>query len=120
MSDGVAKRWIDTTEQDKQSVNHLLDDGVKIDVFRSQTTDVANAGFDNELSKLHIINTILGRIDPLGEDYVGLTDYLDCQINDVWRLMNVRDEQLNYRVTDVIPRVGGCQVMLKIYSKWAR
>jgi len=112
--------YLDTTEQSKQAVNYLLQDGYTIDVFRSQTTLVANAGFGSELSQHEKVETISARIDTKGTDFIGLTDYMDCQENDVWRLANARDELMYYRVTKVLPRIGGCQVVLEKYTKWAR
>jgi len=94
-----------------------LEDGQTIDVFRAQTTETANAGFDTELTNHVKIETILGRIDPKGDKWIGLTDWLDCQVNDIWRMLNVRDDMKWWRVTSVKPRVGGCQVELKHYAK---
>ncbi len=112
-----ANDYIDQTEQDKQSVNYLLRDGNTIDVFRSQVGEMDNAGFEQELTNHTKIKTIVGRIDPKGDKWIGLTDWLDCQVNDIWRMLNVRDDMKNWRVTGVKPRIGGCQVELKRYAK---
>ena len=114
----LANDYIDSTEQSKQAVNYLLEDGYTIDVFRSQTTEVTNAGFDTELSQHTKIETISARIDTKGSKFIGLTDFMDCQKNDIWRYANARDEIMYYRVTDVLPRIGGCQVMMEKYTKW--
>ncbi len=116
----LARNFVDSTEQHKEAVDYVLDDGETILVYRSQTAVSANAGFDGELSEHQKIVTIKGRIDPKGDSYVGLTDWLDCEVNDVWRKMNVRDEHVYYLVKEVKPRLGGIQVDMERYTKWQR
>jgi hypothetical protein len=116
----LSRNFIDQSEQDKQAVNYLLEDGQTIDILRAQTATATNAGFDSELTEHAIIATVLGRIDPKGDKFIGLTDYMDCQKNDIWRKLNVRDEHKYWRVVSVKPRIGGCQVELEEYTKWQR
>jgi len=110
--------FIDNTQLDEEAVNYILRDGYTIDVLRSQASESENAGFDRELTPATIVLTVTGRIDPKGDKWIGLTDHLDCQVDDIWRHANVRDEQMHYIVKSVRPRIGGCWAELEVYTKW--
>lgn len=110
------KNWTDRDTQEREADLHIMyDRGISADVYRT-TDNHTNTGFSDELNEQTFIKTINVRLDPSdkqGFDWYGLTDDIDVQVNDLWRVTDLTDTAYKVRVETVIPRAIGADVRLK-------